>query len=415
MNAAELLKQHRESWIEKLAQRIVKGEELREGFKSSLNELFEAMQRSLESGDPEWLELVLERWVEARPHLEAEEMAINLPPLLGQILIHFIEIVQEGLSPRESLDLLRDLLPHFLKGIVYVSQKEMELQIESIAESLEKTRLHLEKLDRNKSDFISIAAHELKTPLTLIEGYSAMLKDLLHEFPDASQANTLINGIENGARRLKEIVDDMIDVSLIDNEMLSLHFQPLWIAQILDAIRYDVEEVLADRSQRFEIHPFEGAEELTFGDVERLQQAIRNIVLNAIKFTPDGGRITIDGRLLPGFIEVRVQDTGVGIDPADHFRIFDKFSNTGDVALHSTGKTKYLGKGAGLGLPISKGIIEAHGGTIWVESEGFDPQRCPGSTFHILIPVRKTPPDDKSAKLFHPFAKEEFLQSDESA
>ncbi len=404
MKSSDLLNLHRSAWIEQLALRIVRGEELRESFKSSLGELFEAIAQSLESGDVAWVEIVLEKWVAARPHLEAEEMTINLPPLLGQILINLIEIVQGALTPSEALEFLRQLLPTFLHGIVFVSQKEMELQIENIAEGLEKTRQDLEKLDKNKSDFISIAAHELKTPLTLIEGYSAMLKDELDKLPDQTQALTLLNGIENGSRRLKEIVDDMIDVSLIDNEMLSLNYQPLWIAQIVEAIHLEVKDILAERNQRFQVTPFEGGEVLTFGDVERLKQALSNVVYNAIKFTPDGGEITIDGRLLPGFIEVLIQDSGVGIDPADQLRIFDKFAQTGDVSLHSTSRTRYMGKGAGLGLPISKGIIEAHGGTIWVESDGFDPESCPGSTFHILLPIRKAPPDDKSAKLFHPFA-----------
>jgi signal transduction histidine kinase len=124
------------------------------------------------------------------------------------------------------------------------------------------------------------------------------------------------------------------------------------------------------------------------------------VVANAIKYTPDGGTITVDGRLLPGFIEMTVTDTGIGIDPENHIRIFEKFGRIGDVSLHSSGKIKFKGGGPGLGLPITKGIIEAHGGAIWVESEGYDEELCPGATFHILMPVRKQPPDDKTSKLF---------------
>lgn len=123
-------------------------------------------------------------------------------------------------------------------------------------------------------------------------------------------------------------------------------------------------------------------------DTERLYQAIHNIVVNAIKYTPDGGRITISGRLLPGFVEVTVADTGIGIAPENQELIFGKFDQLGNALLHSSGKTKFKGGGPGLGLPIARGIIEAHGGTIWVESEGYDEVRCPGSTFHILIPLR---------------------------
>jgi signal transduction histidine kinase len=126
------------------------------------------------------------------------------------------------------------------------------------------------------------------------------------------------------------------------------------------------------------------------------------VITNAIKYTPDGGKISVDGRTLPGFVEITVTDTGIGIAPENHTRIFEKFGRLGNVSLHSTGKTKFKGGGPGLGLPITKGVIEAHGGAIWVESDGYDEVRCPGSTFHILLPIRKTPPDDKTAKLFRP-------------
>lgn len=156
------------------------------------------------------------------------------------------------------------------------------------------------------------------------------------------------------------------------------------------------------RHQVFKVLPFPGSEEITFGDEERLFQAFRNVIMNAIKYTPDGGSITINGRKLPGFVEVTVANSGIGVDPDDHARIFEKFGRLGSVSLHSSGKTKFKGGGPGLGLPITKGIIEAHGGAIWVELESYDEENCPGSIFHILLPLRKIPPDDKTAKLFQP-------------
>jgi signal transduction histidine kinase len=129
-------------------------------------------------------------------------------------------------------------------------------------------------------------------------------------------------------------------------------------------------------------------------------QALRNVINNAIKYTPDGGRISINGRKLPGFIEVIITDTGIGISPENQAVIFEKFGQLGRVELHSSGKTKFKGGGPGLGLPIARGILEAHGGSIWVESQGYDEIRCPGSTFHILVPARIESPDPKMAKLF---------------
>jgi signal transduction histidine kinase len=139
-----------------------------------------------------------------------------------------------------------------------------------------------------------------------------------------------------------------------------------------------------------------------FGDPERLLQVFRNILTNAIKFTPDGGRIRIDGRMLPGFLEITCTDTGIGIDYDDQQVIFGKFGQLGSTSLHSSGKFKFKGGGPGLGLHIAKGIVEAHGGAIWVESPGYNERTCPGSTFHILIPMLREPPDVRTAKLFAP-------------
>ena len=123
-------------------------------------------------------------------------------------------------------------------------------------------------------------------------------------------------------------------------------------------------------------------------------QAFTQIVSNAIKFTPDGGRIDIGARLLPpedgqpARIEIVVADWGIGIDPKYQSLIFDKFYRVGSAALHSTSTTKFMGGGPGLGLPIAKGVIERHGGRIWVESAGHDPEKMPGSRFHILLPIK---------------------------
>jgi signal transduction histidine kinase len=142
---------------------------------------------------------------------------------------------------------------------------------------------------------------------------------------------------------------------------------------------------------------------LTYADAGRLWQAFNNILENAIKFTPDGGRVTVGTRLLPGFIEITIADTGIGIALEHQERIFEKFGSVGNIALHSTGKTKFKGGGPGLGLPIARGIIEAHGGKIWVVSPGHDERACPGSTFHIMLPHLDAAPPDKTLKLFDPF------------
>jgi signal transduction histidine kinase len=276
---------------------------------------------------------------------------------------------------------------------------EMETRIEYISKELVTVQQKLEKLDRTKSNFISVAAHELKTPLTLIEGYTTMMRDTIDE-SGQRQFDSLLVGMNKGVRRLHEIIDDMIDVSLIDNNLLSLNFQRVTLIHILNLLKGEIADTVAGRKQKLEIRSFPGIETWIYADPNRLYQALHNVLINAIKYTPDQGEIIVDGRTLPGFIEITVKDDGIGVAPENHEAIFEKFAQLGRPDLHSSGKTKFKGGGPGLGLPITRGIIAAHGGTIWVESDGYDEQKFPGSTFHILLPIRTEAGDPKIEKLF---------------
>lgn len=227
-----------------------------------------------------------------------------------------------------------------------------------------------------------------------------MMEDLSQQ-GKATNLDSLLVGMNTGIDRLRSIVDDMIDVSMIDNNLLQLNFQPMQISQMVDALCLEIEETIRSRKLTMDIKDFTGNKEWIYMDAPRIMQALRNVINNAIKYTPDGGTITIDGRSLPGFVEVTVSDTGIGISVEGQAVIFEKFGQLGRVDLHSSGKTKFKGGGPGLGLPIARGILEAHGGSIWVESPGHDEFQHPGSTFHILIPARTESPDPKMARLFN--------------
>jgi signal transduction histidine kinase len=123
------------------------------------------------------------------------------------------------------------------------------------------------------------------------------------------------------------------------------------------------------------------------GDAQRLHEAFWNVISNAMKYTPDGGQIRIRGHQIEDAVHIMVEDDGVGIPLEEQERIFDRFYVLEDTSLHRSSKTDFKGGGLGLGLPVTKGIIEAHGGKVWVESEGYNEERLPGSTFHILFPV----------------------------
>jgi signal transduction histidine kinase len=298
--------------------------------------------------------------------------------------------------------LLAAIIPIYTHSLSVVVRYEMETRVAHISNELNQVQDKLQRLDDNKSNFISVAAHELKTPLTLIEGYTTMMADMI-EASGQSQIQSLLKGVDTGIRRLRHIIDDMIDVSLIDNKLLTLNVQPLWITHLLNLLKNELSKTVSDRKQKLLIEEFEGNNLTIYGDTERLYQALYNVVTNAIKYTPDEGTITLSGRMLPGFVEVIVADTGIGISPEYQASIFEKFGQLGRTDLHSSGKTKFKGGGPGLGLPITRGIIEAHGGTIWVESEGFDEVKLKGSTFHILLPTRTEPTDPLITKFFGQF------------
>jgi signal transduction histidine kinase len=282
----------------------------------------------------------------------------------------------------------------------YISRKETFIYIDQVTERLDEANYALERLDKTKSDFIAIAAHELKTPLTLIEGYSGMLQEQMDIVDAEDKTQILLRGIDNGTRRLNDIISDMIDISKIDSDTLVLNLQPIRVSHLLQSLAAEFNEKAQIRGHTFVIKEFPGIQETIMADEERLGQAFQNILANAIKYTPDGGRISIDGRILPGFVEIKVSDTGIGINVVDHDIIFEKFGRLGKVALHSSSKTNYKGGGPGLGLPITKGIVEAHGGTVWVESEGYNEVELPGTTFHILLPLQQEPPDRDIKEIF---------------
>jgi signal transduction histidine kinase len=387
------------AWIAAAEQALAPHESIQRAIGSSLIRYFDLLITAVECDSPDMLEPLLDEWVRSSSRIDLEKGSPGVTLILNQILAVTLKIAHEKLEAPASQELIEAIWPVFSHSYAYVAQRENQLQIETISAELEAAQEVVEQLDKSKSDFISIAAHELKTPLTLIEGYTSMVREHLTRQAD-TQIEILLQGIDNGTRRLHEIIDDMIDVSLIDNNLLKINFQPVWINRLLDLVRQEFNQTIEARRLKFEIKPFAGSNELTFGDGERLYQAFCNVVSNSVKYTPDNGSITIDGRVLPGFIEITVTDTGIGIDPEDQTRIFEKFGRVGSVSLHSSGKTKFKGGGPGLGLPIARGIIEAHGGAIWVESEGFDEERCPGATFHVLLPIRKEPPEDRLASLF---------------
>lgn len=402
MHETELLHTIRPIWLHRVTLSLARGAGVREDLRTQLERFFELLEQVIDTGDPAWLDSIISSWATSLTQTDLESGQNNLSSFLKEIMIQTYQVCRETLDGDQALELIGMLVPSFAYAFEKAASYETQVRVAYISNQLKQVQQTLERLDRSKSDFIAVAAHELKTPLTLIEGYASMLRETCEQNNAPEFEIELLNGINNGARRLKGIIDDMIDVSLIDNNLLQLHFQPLWINRLLGVLQLELEAITRERNQILEIRNFPGSTELTFGDPERLLQVFRNVLTNAIKYTPDGGKIVVEGRKLPGFVEVIVRDSGIGIDPDDQVIIFDKFARIGNISLHSSGKTKYKGGGPGLGLHIAKGIIESHGGAIWVESPGYDEEKLPGSTFHILLPLQNEPPDTNMDRLLSP-------------
>ncbi|MBJ6800167.1 ATP-binding protein [Geomonas propionica] len=269
--------------------------------------------------------------------------------------------------------------------------------------NLEKSSADLARLNRMKDSFLGLASHELKTPLTVIMGYSELITTDLADKVDKTVLEMVVN-IANAAARLDNIIKDMVDVSMIDEKRLQLKVEDIQLNRLIEASVNELRFFFSMRKQEVVLGLDESLPTIR-GDALRLMQLLSNILGNAIKFTPDGGRITVStsakyllrgpagsdesaaGREHHLFLEITVTDTGIGIDREDQLRVFDKFYEVGNIQEHSSGKVAFKAKGAGLGLSIAKGIVDMHGGEIWVESTGYNPDRFPGSTFHILLPV----------------------------
>ena len=253
---------------------------------------------------------------------------------------------------------------------------------------LEKTNQILEQMDRTKIRFIQVSAHELRTPLTLVQGYAQMVQLKAKNNPEFEK---YANGIVDGTTRMVDIIDNLLDASRIDSNLLEVLITEVEIAELVEKAKEAFKASLEERQISFST---DGLSDLPIvnADDNLLYKVFYHVIMNAVKYTPDGGSVTVTGRILNGDnndqeVEISIKDTGIGIDLQFHELVFEKFYQTGEVLLHSSGKTKFKGGGPGLGLAISRGIMDAHHGRIWLESPGHNETTNPGTTVFIRFPV----------------------------
>src|SRR6266496_2215013 len=248
---------------------MARGMEIRANFEEQLERFFALLEQSVTTGDPAWLDSILLDWAKSSTETNLEEEPYHISFLINRIIALTIQISREVLNKQEALDLLAAVIPIYTYGLEVVARYEMETRVAHISREMEKVQKQLERVDKSKSAFISVAAHELKTPITLIEGYASMMEDLLQQ-GKATNLESLLAGMNTGIDRLRAIVDDMIDVSMIDNELLQLNFQPMQTGQMLEALHLEVKTIIRTRKLALDIKDFEGNKQWIYVDHTRL-------------------------------------------------------------------------------------------------------------------------------------------------
>jgi len=280
--------------------------------------------------------------------------------------------------------------------------EQLESEVRARTEDLRRAYDQLARLDQAKSNFITVTAHELRTPLTVLKGYVQILRNDPGLSADAYKSE-LLSGILAGSARMHEIINTMLLMVKIDSRTLEIYPQPIELRVLMEKIAEGLKSALDQRRQTLRLDPSLGKLSPVEADLDAVEIVFQKIIENAIKYTPDGGRIEISGRAWQAApppdlssrdcpapaVEIIVSDSGIGIDPASLDLIFTKFYHTEDVQRHSSSKTSFKGGGPGLGLAIARGIVEAHHGRLWAESAARDEACCPGSRFHVVLPQKQ--------------------------
>jgi signal transduction histidine kinase len=219
-------------------------------------------------------------------------------------------------------------------------------------------------------------SHELRTPLNAIIGFSQVLQEKYFGDLNEKQAEYVSDILESG-QHLLSLINDILDLSKIEAGKMELELSNVKIRELLENSLVMVKEKALVHGINLNVHSTGDLEDLEImADGRRLRQVMFNLLSNATKFTPDGGAITVEGRKKGKEFIISISDTGIGIASEEQGKIFNEF-------YQASGDMKDKTPGTGLGLPITKRIVEMHGGRIWVESEGLGK----GSRFTFTLPI----------------------------
>ncbi|MFW6162783.1 MAG: ATP-binding protein [Planctomycetota bacterium] len=256
---------------------------------------------------------------------------------------------------------------------------DLERRVAERTRELEAAYQELQTLDRLKTAFIDIITHELTTPLTVAGGMLTLGRRQVPE-EQARLARTL-DTAARAVQRLQDLLDQMLEVAEAGDFATVLRREPTPPARLAASVASIVAPFLELRGQRLDSQVPETLPPVPV-EAGKIRDALLNLVMNAIKFTPDGGTITLSARRVDDAVEFRVTDTGIGIPEAEQPHVFERFFTTFDTIHHSTGSYEFGKRGMGIGLAIVKSFVEMHGGSVGVESTPGE-----GSTFWFTLPL----------------------------
>lgn len=319
--------------------------------------------------------------------LKKLNVAILTPLIIKNRIVGLI-----ALGEKESGDLYNDEDLQMLKiissqsaiaienAMLYEETKNFNLklqeEVKKATKDLVAANQKLEKLDEAKSEFISIASHQLRTPLTIIKGYISMM--LEGSFGKLTLGETeSLNKVYESNERLISLVENLLSISRIESGRLQFNYDMVQMEDLVASVYEELEKKALDKKLKFKYNkPKKKLAPLKI-DEEKIRQVIMNLTDNAIKYTPKGSvTITLEAVENGRFIEFRIKDSGMGISETDIGNLFKKFSRgTGSALVHT--------EGTGLGLYVARQMIEAHGGKVWAESKG----EKHGSLFCFRLPM----------------------------
>lgn len=285
---------------------------------------------------------------------------ISLSPVKSGEGFRVLAVIRDVTERKKAEDQIREIQELFTAELA-VANKELELR-----------NVEIERANRHKSEFLASMSHELRTPLHTIIGFSQLLTEEL-EGPLNAKQKRFVDHIQRDSHHLLNLINGVLDLSKIEAGKLELHRENFSALDALDEVISSIASLAAARSISLEqttCSPF-----MVNADRMRFKQILYNLLSNAIKFTPERGRIAVECSTRDAWAEFSISDTGAGVPKSEQAAIFEKFYQTGSP---NTGAPQ----GTGLGLPITKHLVEQHGGRLWLESEpGM------GSRFSFSLPL----------------------------